>query len=1037
MRKLISIALICMQIVSAGALCASAEDNLINVVTNRTSEASSEAEGHESAYANDGINDNADYTYWQSTEEDENPYWQVDLGVAYQIRKIVFEPRKEAPEAEKSSFEIIGSNDKSFTDYSVLYQRKDMVEGEALEENIAAKDLYRYIRIRKTDGGIFSIGEISLMVEADTIAQGQEIAEIVTFPDFDDDEYRRYMIPEDVIGTGYEKYVSILAQLNIMRGYEDGSFKPYNNVTRAEFAAIVARALGKNITYARQTFDDVSVNHWAHSYIELCVEYGILKGTSPTTYEPDKIITMNEAMTIFVRMLGYEVKAQTMGGYPLGYVAVAQELRLYNGIPMTEEITRGDIAAVLIKVLETDIMQQTVFGDDIEIETVRGENLLKNNHYILIGKGVMSAAANTGLTEVYSKRRNDYFVINGVTYRSEIPNLKDYLGYNMEFYYSTDGDEPFEIVAAIPSKNNNVETIDAEENPYFSGRTLYWYEDGGDKKEYETIPSVIDVIYNGTALLADYKLSELIPTNGSLKLIDNNSDDKWDIIVVTDEKTYIVKWSSSEDEKIYVKNSKDPISFDKDDDIVQIIDGETGTELSLDDISEWNIISVAASKNISGAKVYKIYVSSEMISGSVSGKDDDSISIDGTVYELADSMDIDSIKIADTGDFYLDYRGRVAALDTEGGAGYKYGYLRIIAPVDGIGEEAEMRIFTQDGEFITFKAAEKATADGKSFSAKSDFISHIKTASGNTEGSQLIKFKMNVKNEVLDVETTATGTSGEELELKYDVQSKYYMNSGIVDMKFAKDENTILMRVPEVKTEEDEYAVLPHSYMENSTTYTFKAYDGNESNIMKLFLFEESISSGLSESAKLMTVEKITDSLNEKGEAIKSITGVYNGEYVTLEEYSEGIISAEGLVFGDIAAIQLTSDGKIRRIAKRFYKTEADKPAGDTEAANAISTESPQVGGPYSNRFYAYGTVMNKDGIYARVTFTSYIDYPEMLVNLEHSELKITVIDSEEKEVRLGTKNDVVSADTVGTADASKVFLFAYQGNVREVIVFK
>ena len=63
--------------------------------------------------------------------------------------------------------------------------------------------------------------------------------------------------------------------------------------------------------------------------------------------------------------------------------------------------------------------------------------------------------------------------------------------------------------------------------------------------------------------------------------------------------------------------------------------------------------------------------------------------------------------------------------------------------------------------------------------------------------------------------------------------------------------------------------------------------------------------------------------------------------------------------------------------------------------------------------------------------------YKEMLANLAYDNLDLYVYDSKEDKVYLGSKDDVVDADTVGLSDASKVFIYAKEGNIHDMVVFK
>ncbi len=87
-----------------------------------------------------------------------------------------------------------------------------------------------------------------------------------------------------------------------MNGYEDGTFKPDSNMTRAEFATVVAKYLGLRVN-EDSTFAD-SQNHWAEGYISALAEKGIINGYEDNTFKPDAYITRAEAEKVINAALG-------------------------------------------------------------------------------------------------------------------------------------------------------------------------------------------------------------------------------------------------------------------------------------------------------------------------------------------------------------------------------------------------------------------------------------------------------------------------------------------------------------------------------------------------------------------------------------------------------------------------------------------------------------------------------------------------------------------------------------------------------------
>ena len=99
----------------------------------------------------------------------------------------------------------------------------------------------------------------------------------------------------------YNNAVSTLSNAGIIDGYEDGTFKPDGNITRAEFATIAVRFF--EATYdGEDLFSDIA-GHWAQDYINEAANAGIVDGYPDGTFGPQKLITRAEAMTMVNRTI--------------------------------------------------------------------------------------------------------------------------------------------------------------------------------------------------------------------------------------------------------------------------------------------------------------------------------------------------------------------------------------------------------------------------------------------------------------------------------------------------------------------------------------------------------------------------------------------------------------------------------------------------------------------------------------------------------------------------------------------------------------
>ena len=102
-------------------------------------------------------------------------------------------------------------------------------------------------------------------------------------------------------GAWYNEAVSTLANMGIIKGYEDGTFRPNRTITRAEFATIAARYISEEYV-GPNMFEDME-DHWAMEFVNRAAGYGWILGYEDGTFRPERNITRAEAMAMVNRVL--------------------------------------------------------------------------------------------------------------------------------------------------------------------------------------------------------------------------------------------------------------------------------------------------------------------------------------------------------------------------------------------------------------------------------------------------------------------------------------------------------------------------------------------------------------------------------------------------------------------------------------------------------------------------------------------------------------------------------------------------------------
>ena len=98
--------------------------------------------------------------------------------------------------------------------------------------------------------------------------------------------------------------IEYLAHYEIINGYPDGTYQPERNLTRAEFAALVRRFAQLNRKKTENVFPDVDEKLWAYEDILAIYEAGLIDGYEDGSFRPENEITRAEVMTIINRILG-------------------------------------------------------------------------------------------------------------------------------------------------------------------------------------------------------------------------------------------------------------------------------------------------------------------------------------------------------------------------------------------------------------------------------------------------------------------------------------------------------------------------------------------------------------------------------------------------------------------------------------------------------------------------------------------------------------------------------------------------------------
>ncbi len=165
-------------------------------------------------------------------------------------------------------------------------------------------------------------------------------------------------------------FIQQLSQRGVIAGFPDGSFRPEDPVTRAQFAAMINKAFQKPAVRQPVNFNDVPGNYWGASAIQQAYTIGFLAGYPGNNFRPNENIPRQQVLVSLANGLGYTATADTntilqgaftdaagIADYALGSIAAATENQIVVNYPdlkflnPTATATRAQVAAFLYQAL--------------------------------------------------------------------------------------------------------------------------------------------------------------------------------------------------------------------------------------------------------------------------------------------------------------------------------------------------------------------------------------------------------------------------------------------------------------------------------------------------------------------------------------------------------------------------------------------------------------------------------------------------------------------------------------------------------------
>lgn len=774
----------------------------------------------------------------------------------------------------------------------------------------------------------------------------------------------------DVESTAsYAQAVQELSALDVISGYDDGTFGPDKLVTRAEITKMIVDALAERSSAEASTestkFADVSADHWAKGYINQGVADGFIAGMSDTEFDPDANVTYVQAQKMLVSAIGYETYAQAQGGWPTGYKTYAASLDItkgISGITDSTELTRAQVAQMIDNAMDAPLCVIASWKTEwngsktpnLEVRDGKEgrayETLFTEKHDAYKVYGRVTETSKTGSVDTdkvtFQVEKADNFDDEEV--KADSPVSEDmYIGdskadnylrtYSQALIQKNDDDEftILSIAAAAANKSVTVASEDFDENKS-TDEALYFFPAGttkGSTKYQLDTTNGVTIYINGVessksiAELRDYldkNETASVTLQKETETGSTSTSAKYNTIMVSSYVTAIV-------DEVIDKTNETSVNFDtyssgiqakmtvnKDDDNYTYSFKLDGKEIEAKDLQQNDVLNISydTTGSFRESSFYDVIVTRNVVDGVKCTSRNDSkgeYTIGGTKYKAAEGMDID-VETSTEYSLYLDHFGRIAKAD-ENSVSKNYGVLKNI--YKKAGGDYMAQIITKKGTEEEYKVDSDNVKAYKSYLVKSDADGAVYDSTNKKTDAypkQVVEYsvssssnKITIKNGGVIAPTTADAE---------------YKESGnkIGSVKMA--DSTVILDLSEVDTK-DTYSVV--SSLNDGSNYVAYGYDKSKSdNTYRFVIITEGTSSVFNSETQLAIFNgsEVVDNDGDK----TAYNLVVNGEEkqfildddVVITGNAGETVAEDAFDEGDVLVYATNSEGYISRIYSVF-----------------------------------------------------------------------------------------------------------------------
>lgn len=846
--------------------------------------------------------------------------------------------------------------------------------------------------------------------------------------------------------TAFVENIRTLRDLHIVT---EASIGKDNLVSRGEFISAVARICWDEsvdgLELAVKDYQDLPSGSPYYAGVMAATAAGLVMGEDEDNIMPDSIITADEVSIILLRLLGYNAVVNADG-------AEINGVRVLRG---KTTMSWENVAKILVDVLDMNVVRANKQGNSVSY-TVLDETVLGYYRNVYTFDGIMTGAYTTHIDSADFEVRENEAVIDGDIYQFYGFDAYDYIGYRVKGYYHLDKRTGEKIIVSIARDAwNNTLIIQADDIVEYSDKNLQYCGDG-DKMKTAKMNANLDVVYNHKCAVG-FRAEDMLIENGSLELIDNDKDGKYDVAKIKTYKTYVIDNVDTIHNIINLKfpvGTKMEADFGTDKDVV--IENSRGYSVDMRELKQGDVL--CSFESMDGDYIRATHSIEEVvgtITGVVKNSENTYVVIDDVQYGVANiclQNQEEQIKPGSRGVYALDIDGKITYISgyTESSA---YAYVIAVNKEDGMEDTVYMKLMFEDGSFAVCPVKKRVNFNSETLKD----ANALWTVMGGREfRHQLIRCKLSSNGEITEIQTAAGLNNGGfemfytdydyatgEAVKKSDGRKHFYMSgTNVIGMMVAVDSGTTVMIVPSSPDEINEKSYkVDNTYLKHNDEYWVEAHrsttDGYVADVIVIY-DEVSADYTVSDMNQTISVfDSVGRTLNEDGEEVPLIYVFRNGALLSYPAVDNEIMST---VYGEIPPKRGdiirygTKDGYINKL-ELIYSAEKNAMIAPERVTNATNT----------NRYYQFQVW----DAYVFYRFSGFVllstIMPTNLNNFNYSGLElhstagvsVIICDSKNDMIYGGGADDLVGYKNTGGAKCSRVVVQERYSEGRVIVVYQ